>query len=241
MRNAPGTAPGHFLAGYLEETVASQPILGDGVGIQSFVFNFPVELEEHVGRDLRRDRVDQARQVASVLISDGKVEDGNNVFCANQDLVVLQRHETLLNDDRLGGKKKTDVDFAVFESGNAGCSLLDALKFELAPMPWRWGWGSTWVMSTPSISIVPEVASTSRLIIFRVVVLPHPDGPTSTTISPSLMSRLSSLTAGLVWLGKVLETPRRRIMGSDMPGAYYAHDSCFRAKGRLSRGRSSRR
>jgi len=34
-----------------------------------------------------------------------------------------------------------------------------------------------------------------RLIIFIVVVLPQPDGPTSTTISPVWMSRSSESTA----------------------------------------------
>ena len=42
----------------------------------------------------------------------------------------------------------------------------------------------------------PPVGSMSRLIILSVVVLPQPDGPTSTTISPAGMSRLSRSTAG---------------------------------------------
>ncbi len=44
--------------------------------------------------------------------------------------------------------------------------------------------------------IVPDVGSTSRLIIFSVVVLPQPDGPTSATISPSATSSDRSVTAG---------------------------------------------
>ena len=47
----------------------------------------------------------------------------------------------------------------------------------------------------------PTVGSISRLIILSVVVLPHPDGPTSTAISPSAMSRVSSVTAGPSPLG----------------------------------------
>ncbi len=35
-----------------------------------------------------------------------------------------------------------------------------------------------------------------RLIIFIVVVLPQPDGPTKITISPSLTSRVRLSTAG---------------------------------------------
>src|SRR5437870_8668203 len=52
----------------------------------------------------------------------------------------------------------------------------------------------------------------SRLIIRIVVVLPQPDGPTSTAISPSLMSRLRSLTAAPEEEGNCLETPRSEIM-----------------------------
>ena len=40
------------------------------------------------------------------------------------------------------------------------------------------------------------VGSIKRLIIRIVVVLPHPDGPTSTTISPLVMSSDSSSMAG---------------------------------------------
>src|SRR5690606_184246 len=39
----------------------------------------------------------------------------------------------------------------------------------------------------------------SRLIIFRVVVLPQPDGPSSTHISPSGTFRLTLSTALKVW------------------------------------------
>src|SRR4051812_39995321 len=41
----------------------------------------------------------------------------------------------------------------------------------------------------------PLVGSISRLIIFMVVVLPQPDGPTSTQISPSATSRSRWSTA----------------------------------------------
>jgi hypothetical protein len=54
---------------------------------------------------------------------------------------------------------------------------------------------STFVTSSPSMMIRPDVGSTSRLIIRIVVVLPQPDGPTSTAISPASTSRESSLTA----------------------------------------------
>ena len=57
--------------------------------------------------------------------------------------------------------------------------------------------GSGWArMSTPWSRISPLVGSSSRLSIRSVVVLPHPDGPTSTTSSPEGISRFRSSTAG---------------------------------------------
>ena len=43
----------------------------------------------------------------------------------------------------------------------------------------------------------PSVMSTSRLTIFIAVVLPLPDGPTSTQISPAGTSSDRSLMAGV--------------------------------------------
>jgi len=43
----------------------------------------------------------------------------------------------------------------------------------------------------PSIFTVPEVGSISRLIILRSVVLPDPEVPTITAISPSATVRLT--------------------------------------------------
>src|SRR4051812_13890759 len=45
------------------------------------------------------------------------------------------------------------------------------------------------------MKILPEVGSTSRLTIFSVVVLPQPDGPSNTQISPSATSKLMRSTA----------------------------------------------
>ncbi len=53
------------------------------------------------------------------------------------------------------------------------------------------------VTSSSPIMIRPEVGSISRLIIFRVVDLPHPEGPTRITVSPGLMSMLTLSTAGV--------------------------------------------
>ncbi len=54
---------------------------------------------------------------------------------------------------------------------------------------WRRSSTADWLlMSVPLTVMVPEVGSIRRLIIFMVVVLPHPDGPTRTHSSPSPMS-----------------------------------------------------
>src|SRR5437899_1376445 len=45
------------------------------------------------------------------------------------------------------------------------------------------------------MTILPLVGSTRRLTIRNVVVLPHPDGPISTHVSPSPTSSVSSWTA----------------------------------------------
>ena len=70
-------------------------------------------------------------------------------------------------------------------------------------------------MSRPSIRIRPDVGSISRLTILRLVVLPQPDGPTSTQILPAGTEKLRSLTApgpvspAVVVLGDVLELDGR--------------------------------
>src|ERR671918_504870 len=72
--------------------------------------------------------------------------------------------------------------------------------------------GSCFMTSVPSTVIDPEVGSTKRLIIFIVVVLPHPEGPTSTTVSPSPTSMDRSETAGGPELWKRFVTFFREIM-----------------------------
>ena len=47
----------------------------------------------------------------------------------------------------------------------------------------------------PSIVMSPSVIGISRLTILSAVVLPHPDGPISTQISPLGTSKLRSSTA----------------------------------------------
>ena len=53
----------------------------------------------------------------------------------------------------------------------------------------------TRVMSTPPIDTAPDVASSSRMIVRAMVVLPQPDSPTSATISRSRISRSTPSTA----------------------------------------------
>src|SRR5947209_3071419 len=50
--------------------------------------------------------------------------------------------------------------------------------------------------SSPPIAIMPPVGCSSPAMQRRVVVLPQPDGPSSTTISPAAMRKLTSSTAG---------------------------------------------
>ena len=62
-------------------------------------------------------------------------------------------------------------------------------------MPRRSSLGLRLAVSRPSISIVPLVGSIMRLIIRSDVVLPQPDGPTSTVILPVGAVRLRPPTA----------------------------------------------
>src|SRR3984957_18988177 len=55
--------------------------------------------------------------------------------------------------------------------------------------------GSRSLTGWPSMLIVPEVTSSRPATIRSAVVLPQPDGPTSTSSSPSLTARSSALTA----------------------------------------------
>src|SRR5579885_1165396 len=66
--------------------------------------------------------------------------------------------------------------------------------------------GGTSLTSWSPISISPEVASSSPAIIRNVVVLPQPDGPTSTINSRSAISRSIPCTAGV--LSNILTTLR---------------------------------
>src|SRR5215216_3770868 len=55
--------------------------------------------------------------------------------------------------------------------------------------------GSRSLTTRPSMRISPAVGSSKPAIIRRVVVFPQPEGPTSTTNSPSSIARLMLLTA----------------------------------------------
>src|SRR6266487_4552895 len=55
--------------------------------------------------------------------------------------------------------------------------------------------GATWLTTLPPMRSSPSLMSSSPAIMFSVVDLPHPDGPTRITNSPSPMSRLIESTA----------------------------------------------
>src|SRR5215210_1420746 len=65
----------------------------------------------------------------------------------------------------------------------------------------------------------PSVISTVRLTIRRAVVLPLPDGPTSTQISPAGTSSESSWIAGSAWPGYRLVTLLKETDAAWCPGS----------------------
>ena len=70
--------------------------------------------------------------------------------------------------------------------------------------------GSVSFTGWPSMRIVPSVTSSSPATMRSAVVLPHPDGPTSTISSPSAMDRSSPRTA-MVPSGNCLVMPSSTI------------------------------
>ena len=74
------------------------------------------------------------------------------------------------------------------------------------PIPRRSSTGSTRLVSRPSTRMRPDVGSISRLIMRMVVVLPQPEGPTSTMVSPSATSKDRSPTASAEALPNRLPT-----------------------------------
>src|SRR5438128_4136957 len=85
----------------------------------------------------------------------------------------------------------------------------------------------------PSMLISPEVASSSPATIRSVVVLPQPEGPTSTTNSRSAMSRSIPCTAGV--LSNILTMLRRATCAMFLPfrraggqtGNVIVHQKCI--------------
>src|SRR5690242_8293979 len=66
----------------------------------------------------------------------------------------------------------------------------------------------------------PSVIEMRRLTIFKAVVLPHPDGPINTQISPGGTSNVRFSTAGLSLPGYRLNTLRKAISaGADRSGS----------------------
>src|SRR5437588_9429804 len=90
------------------------------------------------------------------------------------------------------------------------------------------------MMSLPSTSIVPELGSIRRLIIRMVVVLPHPDGPTRMTVSPSPTSSEKLSTAAVAAPGKRLVTFRSEIIAvTDMPSLLGSDSSILLGRFRI--------
>ena len=75
------------------------------------------------------------------------------------------------------------------------CLVLNRTKVMPCRLIGRKSTGGRDATSAPSIVTRPDVGSTRRLTIFMVVVLPHPDGPTRTQISPARISSERSVTA----------------------------------------------
>src|SRR5690242_8562252 len=71
--------------------------------------------------------------------------------------------------------------------------------------------GSRPIASRPATKIFPDVGSISRLMSRIIVVLPLPDGPSSTTISPLRIVIVTSSTAALACPGYRLVTSISRI------------------------------
>ena len=57
---------------------------------------------------------------------------------------------------------------------------------------------ATGTTTSPPMEILPDVGATSRLIIRSVVVLPQPEGPSRTQVSPAPTSRSTPSTAVVV-------------------------------------------
>src|SRR3954451_22677856 len=82
-------------------------------------------------------------------------------------------------------------------------------------MPRRSSAGLLLLTLSPPRRMSPEVMSISRLTIRIAVVLPQPDGPTSTQISPAGTSRLRSSTAGAGAPGDRFVTDRNSMLAAD--------------------------
>ena len=76
--------------------------------------------------------------------------------------------------------------------------------------------GSMSLTGRPPMKMVPAVTSSRPATRRSAVVLPHPDGPTSTISSPSAIDRSSDLTA-VVPSGNCLVMPSSTIVATAAP------------------------
>src|SRR3954452_6627278 len=87
----------------------------------------------------------------------------------------------------------------------------------MAQPRWR---GSSWLTTRPPIAISPPETSSSPAISRSRVDLPQPDGPSTTTNSPSRMSRSTPCTISV--RPKLLRSPRMTM--SAMPVLFFGRD-----------------
>ncbi len=85
-------------------------------------------------------------------------------------------------------------------------------------------WAGSPETSAPSMLIAPVVGSSKPAIIRRVVVLPHPDGPSMVKNSPSPISRSISLTA--TKSPNAFDTPCRCTLASFKPTSLLIRQPC---------------
>src|SRR5680860_73042 len=93
-----------------EETVFGEPISGYVVWILSLNLDPPVEVQEHLGRDLFRDRVDESNEAIPVSIRDLACQHRNNVLGSDDLVRPVEGNKPLLGYHRLGGEEEGHID-----------------------------------------------------------------------------------------------------------------------------------
>ena len=165
------------------EELALQPLAGDGVdGAERLVH------QQHRGVGAQR-----ARHADALALAAGELF---GIAVAELRGLEPDEREQLVDPSANARPVPAQADGAPFprcrrsSCGGTARSAGSRSRSGVAASP-----GRRRVTSSPSRKMRPAVGSISRLTIFIVVVLPHPDGPTSTQISPSGTSSERSSTA----------------------------------------------